>query len=106
GFDARAGGGGSFRLSPRLVMDEAWEQLGRTTRPPVAMLYFHPWEFDPGQARLPLRWFSWLRTYVGISRSRSRLKKLLRNNGFVRAVDVARRLTSHCRALPTFSLTS
>src|SRR5262249_27006104 len=106
GINVPAAGGGYFRLFPQFVMAEALEQMRRTTQPPVATLCFHPWDVDPGQAGLPLRWFSWLRTYVGISRSRSRLKKLLRNNGFVRAVDVARRLTSHCRALPTFSLTS
>src|SRR5262249_7402299 len=106
GINVPAAGGGYFRLFPQFVMDEALEQMRRTTQPPVAMLYFHPWEFDPGQARLPLRWFSWLRPSGATPPGRPRLKKLLRNNGFVRAVDVARRLKAHYRALPTFSLTS
>ena len=38
------------------------------------MLYFHPWEFDPEQQRLPLSRLNRFRTYVGIHRSRARLE--------------------------------
>jgi hypothetical protein len=56
----------------------------------VAMLYFHPWEFDPDQQRLPLGRLSRFRTYVGINRSRHRLASLLAEYQFARACDVAR----------------
>src|SRR5437764_1432449 len=71
-----AGGGGYFRLLPSRIIEMALEQTHRECCPPVAMLYFHPWEFDPDQPRLPLRGFSRFRTYVGVGRSRNRLAAL------------------------------
>jgi len=70
----------------------------------VAVLYFHPWEFDPGQRRLPLGRLSAFRTYVGISRSRARFAALLAGRRFCRAIDVAKELGQQWAALPTFSL--
>jgi polysaccharide deacetylase family protein (PEP-CTERM system associated) len=101
------GGGGYFRLLPLSLVADAIGQLNAQSVPPVAMLYFHPWEFDPRQTRLPLKLLSRLRTYVGISRSRARLRRLLgRYPGpcFARATDVARLMN---RAdLRTFELQS
>jgi hypothetical protein len=56
------------------------------------MLYFHPWEFDPSQPRLPLGLLDRWRTYVGLRRSRPRLRALLSRHRFARAIDVVRRL--------------
>jgi polysaccharide deacetylase family protein (PEP-CTERM system associated) len=98
-----AGGGGYFRLFPLAVMCRAIEQTHRECHPPVAMLYFHPWEFDPGQLRLPLRGLNRLRTYVGIGRTQKRLRTLLNGYSFSRAVDVASRLRAG-RALPRFTV--
>lgn len=92
------GGGGYFRLLPLAVTEQALNQTRRECDPPVAMLYFHPWEFDPDQPRLPLRPLSRFRTYVGIGRGRRRLSALLARRRFARAVDVARRLD--CERLP------
>jgi len=55
----------------------AIRQTLRETSPPVTMLYFHPWEFDPKQEQLPLGRASRFRTYVGIGKTRERLKELL-----------------------------
>src|SRR5262245_26485363 len=73
GLKLPAGGGGYFRLFPLFLMEQALDQVRRGGEPPVAMLYFHPWEFDPAQARLPLKRLSRFRTYVGMARSRPRL---------------------------------
>jgi polysaccharide deacetylase family protein (PEP-CTERM system associated) len=100
------GGGGYFRLLPLAVMRRAIAQIGRECRPAVAMLYFHPWEFDPDQERLPLPVLRRWRTYVGVSRTRARLAALLDDRRFVRAVDVARRLSGDLAALPGFALSS
>ena len=62
-------GGGYFRLFPPFVMRAGLSQLARTTSPAVGMLYFHPWEFDPGQPKLPLKRLSKWRTYVGVGKS-------------------------------------
>jgi hypothetical protein len=102
GANLPVGGGGYFRLLPLALMEGALNQVGRACRPPVAMLYFHPWEFDPEQPRLPLRRLSRFRTYVGIARSRDRLEKLLARHRFTRAVDVARRLVGDRHDLPSF----
>jgi polysaccharide deacetylase family protein (PEP-CTERM system associated) len=105
GVNVPIGGGGYFRLLPLSLMERALAQVRRDGRPPVAMLYFHPWEFDPNQPRLPLRRASRFRTYVGISRSQVRLETLLRRHVFYRAVDVARRLAPQRHSLPEFDIT-
>ena len=56
------------------------------------MLYFHPWEFDEDQPRLPLGRLARWRTYVGLRRTTARLQSLLRDYPFTRAIDVVREL--------------
>jgi polysaccharide deacetylase family protein (PEP-CTERM system associated) len=106
GANAPAGGGGYFRLLPLVVLEHALAQVKHSCRPPVAVLYFHPWEFDTVQARLPLSYLSRLRTYVGIGRTRSRLATLLSRHRFSRAVDVAKLLDAQLAALPSYDLAS
>jgi polysaccharide deacetylase family protein (PEP-CTERM system associated) len=99
------GGGGYFRLLPLSLVADAIGQLHAQSGPPLAMLYFHPWEFDPHQPRLPLKLLTRLRTYVGINRSRARLRRFLgRYPGacFTRARDVAGTLNRS--RLQTFDL--
>jgi polysaccharide deacetylase family protein (PEP-CTERM system associated) len=103
GTNLPAGGGGYFRLLPLAVMEHAISQIRRDFQPAVTMLYFHPWEFDPEQPRLPLRRLSRFRTYVGISRARGRLATLLRRHRFARAVDIARDLQRRPSLLPHFA---
>jgi polysaccharide deacetylase family protein (PEP-CTERM system associated) len=89
GVNVPMGGGGYFRLFPLWLTERALRQTAVDCRPAVAVLYFHPWEFDPGQERLPLRGLSRFRTYVGLSRTRGRLADLLARHRFSRAADVA-----------------
>jgi hypothetical protein len=70
----------------------------------ATVLYFHPWEFDPDQPRLPLRRLKHFRTYVGIRHSRGRLSRLLTGYPFMRAVDLARQLQDRRERLPRFCL--
>lgn len=70
------------------------------------MLYFHPWEFDPGQEYLQLGRLSHWRTYVGIDRSRGRLATLLGRYTFTRAVDVVTELESNKGNLLTIAVGS
>jgi polysaccharide deacetylase family protein (PEP-CTERM system associated) len=97
-----AGGGGYFRLLPLWFLRRAVEQTCSQSATGVAMLYFHPWEFDPNQRRLPLGRVSSFRTYAGIQRSRARLLKLLTGYRFTRAVDVAKRLDAERGGLQRF----
>jgi polysaccharide deacetylase family protein (PEP-CTERM system associated) len=88
GVNLPVGGGGYFRLLPLFFLHWAIRQTRLTGKPPVVMLYFHPWEFDPQQQRLPLTGLRRFRTYVGMNRSRRRLETLLDRYRFARAVDV------------------
>ena len=93
-------GGGYFRLFPLAAMRAGIRQLS----PTVAMLYFHPWEFDPDQPRLSLGRVARFRTYVGTGRSTGRLRTLLTQYRAVarRAVDVVDGL--EVGGLPVFEL--
>jgi len=90
-FNLPVAGGGYFRLFPLGILEAGLRQAARL-EPSAAMLYFHPWEFDPSQPRLPLGRVSKFRTYVGIGRSSSRLRKLLARHRFTRAIDVVNTL--------------
>lgn len=99
GVNFPVGGGGYFRLFPPPVIRAGIEQALRL-QPAVAMLYFHPWEFDADQPKLPLGKVSKFRTYVGIRSSTSRLRSLLKRGGFRTAKEVASEL--NLESLPRF----
>jgi polysaccharide deacetylase family protein (PEP-CTERM system associated) len=90
-FNLPVAGGGYFRLFPLGLLEAGVRQVHRL-HPTAAMLYFHPWEFDPDQPRLPLGRMSSWRTYVGLKRSLPRLDRLLSRHRFCRAFDVVRTL--------------
>lgn len=71
-----AAGGGFMRILPYGVTRWAIEQMNGEGHP--AILYFHPWEIDPGQPRVanaPLR--SKLRHYSGLSAMSGKLQRML-----------------------------
>lgn len=69
-------GGGYFRLFPLWVTRWAIHQLNRQGDP--AIIYLHPWEFDPEQPRIPdAPLSSRFRHYVNIDKTESRLRSLL-----------------------------
>jgi polysaccharide deacetylase family protein (PEP-CTERM system associated) len=71
-----AGGGGFFRLLPYQFSRWAIQQVNDEQRP--AVIYFHPWEIDPGQPRVanaPLR--SKLRHYPNLGVMAEKLKRLM-----------------------------
>lgn len=102
GWNLPVAGGGYFRLFPPALMRAGLAQAARSAGPSVAVLYFHPWEFDPDQPRLPLSRFGRWRTYVGIGRTADRLSRLLAEYSFSRAVDVVRELPT--ADLPRFQV--
>lgn len=77
GRTVAAGGGGFFRLLPYAFSRWAIRQVnGRDQRP--AIIYFHPWEIDPGQphvADAPLR--SRMRHYSNLSVMATKLRRLM-----------------------------
>lgn len=69
-------GGGYFRLYPLTLTRQAIQQLNREGQP--AVVYLHPWEFDPEQPRVagaPL--LSRFRHYVNLRHTGDRLRALL-----------------------------
>jgi polysaccharide deacetylase family protein (PEP-CTERM system associated) len=104
GFNLPVGGGGYFRFLPTFLLQRALTQLGHEITTNVTTLYFHPWEFDGDQERLPLGPVNRFRTYVGIHRSRPRFVGLLKRYRFIRAADAARQLQPQRHLLPEFSL--
>jgi polysaccharide deacetylase family protein (PEP-CTERM system associated) len=89
GMNVPVGGGGYFRLFPLWMIRQGIRQMHQSASSGLAMLYFHPWEFDPNQERLPLGKLGRFRTYVGVSKSMDRLRSLLEGQTFVRACDIA-----------------
>ncbi len=90
-YNVPVAGGGYFRLFPPAFMNAGIQQaLKQHTA--LAMLYFHPWEFDAQQPRLPLRTLASWRTYVGIHKTSKRLRQILSRYQFIRAIDQARSL--------------
>jgi polysaccharide deacetylase family protein (PEP-CTERM system associated) len=103
GMNLPVAGGGYFRLFPLAFMRAGLGQAAKAD-PAVGMLYFHPWEFDPDQPRLPLKRLSRWRTYVGVSRTTGRLGSLLQNYTFRRAIDVVNDIKSSGVELPRFAV--
>jgi polysaccharide deacetylase family protein (PEP-CTERM system associated) len=86
-----AGGGGFFRLLPYGFSRWAVEQVNGLSQP--AVLYFHPWEIDPGQPRVanaPLR--SKLRHYSRLDAMEGKLERLLRGFRWDRIDHIVDRL--------------
>jgi polysaccharide deacetylase family protein (PEP-CTERM system associated) len=74
-------GGGYFRLFPLWVTRQAIRRINAEGHP--AVVYLHPWEFDPDQPRVataPLR--SCFRHYVNLHRTERRLRALLQECKF------------------------
>lgn len=72
-------GGGYFRLMPLWLMRRGLAQAEAQQRP--AVLYFHPWEFDPELPRMPLSLLSRLRTYTGLRTAAKRLGQVMAQPG-------------------------
>lgn len=104
GFNLPVAGGGYFRLFPLGLMRAGLRQSARTPPPAAGMLYFHPWEFDPEQPRLPLKGHKRWRTYVGMGKTTARLASLLKAFPFRRAIDVVREIQTSGLSLQRFQV--
>lgn len=95
GRNLPAAGGGFFRLLPYAVSRRLIERVNRVEGQPC-MFYFHPWEVDPAQPRVPgASARSRFRHYVNLERMEGKLRRLLKDFRWGRADDVhASSLTS------------
>ena len=72
-----AGGGGFFRLLPYAFSRWAIRRVNSDEHQP-AVFYFHPWEIDPDQPRVPNAPIkSRLRHYTNLSRMAGKMRRLL-----------------------------
>ncbi|MCL4743892.1 MAG: DUF3473 domain-containing protein [Burkholderiaceae bacterium] len=72
------GGGGYFRLLPYRVSAWGIRRVNAVDARP-AMVYFHPWEFDPGQPRVrDAGAKARFRHYLNLGRTEARIRRLLR----------------------------
>ncbi|RIV78793.1 XrtA system polysaccharide deacetylase [Pelagerythrobacter aerophilus] len=86
-----AGGGGFFRVLPYAFSRWAIRQVNRRDGRP-AVFYFHPWEIDPDQPRVPgapLK--SRLRHYTNLERMAPKLRDLVREFAWGRMDEIAQR---------------
>lgn len=86
-----AGGGGFFRVLPYAFSRWAIRQVNRTDQRP-AVFYFHPWEIDPDQPRVPnapVR--SKLRHYTNLDKMADKLTELIHEFEWGRMDTIAHR---------------
>ena len=93
------GGGGYLRILPFAYTRQAFRWVNDVELQP-AIVYFHPWDIDPGQPRLEVPMRSRLRHYTNLSRMRKRIELLLQNYEFVPLCDLlAKTVTSSSGAV-------
>jgi len=77
GMRLPCGGGGYFRLFPYVFSRWALRRVNHADRQP-GMFYFHPWEIDPEQPRMPgISFKTRVRHYLNLRRMEARLVHLL-----------------------------
>jgi len=81
GVNLPIAGGGYFRLLPYGWTRWGIRHVNRVEREPV-VFYFHPWEIDPDQPRMPAGVATRLRHYGGLAKTAGRLERLLRDFRF------------------------
>lgn len=78
------GGGGFFRLLPYALFQRGLRRVNRHDGR-AGVFYFHPWEIDPGQPRVPgVTLKNQVRHYLNLARTAPRLERLLQDFRFDR----------------------
>ena len=80
-------GGGYLRLFPYFITRRAIRHINETEGQPV-MVYFHPWEIDPGQPRIAAPLKSRLRHYTNLGKMAGKLERLLGDFNFSTITNV------------------
>lgn len=81
------GGGGYLRLLPVRFVINAFDRVNRVERQP-GVLYFHPWEIDPGQPRIRASLKSRFRHYHNLGGTERKIGALLRSLRFAPLAEV------------------
>jgi polysaccharide deacetylase family protein (PEP-CTERM system associated) len=81
GLTLPCAGGGYLRLYPSGITHAAIERIRNRDGHP-AVVYVHPWEFDPEQPAVSAPWLARARHRVGLTRTVEKLGKLFRSFPF------------------------
>jgi len=96
-------GGGYFRLLPLWFMKQGLKQAAQQNRP--AVLYFHPWEFDPGIPDMGLPRTGKIRTYTGLKTAAKKLESIIRHDAnWVTMEAAAEQWRGDAQSRPVFTL--
>jgi polysaccharide deacetylase family protein (PEP-CTERM system associated) len=88
GQNLPCGGGGYFRLLPYALSRWALKRVNETDRAPC-ILYFHPWEIDPEQPRIPgVSPKTKFRHYINLGRMQDRLTAALKDFHWTRMDEI------------------
>ena len=78
GMNLPVAGGGYLRLYPYKITAGAIKSINADEHQP-AMIYAHPWEFDPDQPRIRASWLSSFRHYNNLKSTGPKFERLLRD---------------------------
>jgi polysaccharide deacetylase family protein (PEP-CTERM system associated) len=96
GCNWQVAGGGYFRLAPLWFTSWAVRKINSEGQP--AVIYLHPWEFDPAQPRIQAATLrSKFRHYVNLRHTERRLRRLLDLHSFGPIEEVFCKQLSDCR---------
>ncbi len=70
-------GGGYIRLFPLQFIKWGIKRINDVEKQP-AVIYLHPWEFDPEQPRIPAGWLCRFRHYVNLDTTENKLRHLIK----------------------------
>lgn len=79
-------GGGYFRMLPYSFTKTAL--LNDLKSNEQVVMYFHPWEFDPGQPRVTLPLLKSFRHYVGLTQNQNKFRQLIQDFSFCPIEDL------------------
>jgi polysaccharide deacetylase family protein (PEP-CTERM system associated) len=94
-------GGGYLRFAPYILTRKAIRYINNSERQP-AMVYFHPWEFDPAQPRITAVSFrSRVRHYTNLSTMKRKVERLLNDFQFTTITNVCAELPEYRFSAPS-----
>ena len=81
GFNLPISGGGYLRLLPGRLLSWGIKRINEVDKQP-AVIYLHPWEFDPQQPKIPVKLATRFRHYINLSTTEKKMRHLLNNFNF------------------------
>lgn len=90
GYRLPVAGGGYFRIYPYQLTRAGLNQVNRRGKPFI--FYLHPWEIDPEQPRVEVKWLSRFRHYHNLDKCEQRLRRLMQDFKFTTTRNVLENL--------------